>query len=73
MEYCYECDKDVKIHYQNRIYLFEIDGIHIEFVDLVAICNKCEAEVYIMDLHDKIIKKANSIYMKKREERDGAK
>jgi len=66
MEYCYNCDELVKINIQTKKQSIDIKGANIEFMADVAICEHCKEEVYLIELENKRIYKANEIYREKK-------
>ncbi|KXG78866.1 MAG: hypothetical protein PWP45_610 [Tepidanaerobacteraceae bacterium] len=63
--YCYYCDEDVEYTVREEEISDNIRGIEINFIGQIAYCNKCGNEIYIPELDDENIKKANAEYRKK--------
>jgi len=63
--YCYHCDNDVEYTVREEEISDNLRGVQINFIAQVAYCNECGNEIYIPELDDENIKKANAEYRKK--------
>ncbi|MGI6777140.1 MAG: type II toxin-antitoxin system antitoxin SocA domain-containing protein [Acetivibrionales bacterium] len=62
MQYCYECDDNVKVIIKEEKIETEIKGICFSYLGKVAYCEKCGSEVYIASINDENTEKANQNY-----------
>lgn len=61
---CEYCIDMVKYSINTRVSMEEIDGIKFEFEEQYAICNECNNEIYVAELHDKNLYSYNEAYKK---------
>jgi hypothetical protein len=62
--YCYYCDKDVEFTVKEIEITSNLKGVEINYTAKVPYCNECKNEIYIAELDDENIKKANDEYRK---------
>lgn len=60
--YCSNCDTNVNYTTKQELIKEEIKGIQFEYMASIAYCNECGEEIYMAELSDENIKKANEIY-----------
>ncbi|MGE5633316.1 MAG: type II TA system antitoxin MqsA family protein [Caulobacteraceae bacterium] len=64
-EYCPSCDKHVEYTMKEEVVKEKIKGIEFEYIAKIAYCNECGEEIYIAELSDENISRANEIYREK--------
>ncbi len=62
LSYCYECDKKVNITLKEQEIATDIKGVNISYIGNIAYCNECGEEVFISNIDDENITKANAKY-----------
>lgn len=60
--YCYYCDDDREVSIREESIKTSIKSIEFTYPGLIAYCSTCENEVYIPELHNLNVNKANGIY-----------
>lgn len=57
--FCVYCGKEVEIDIKEEVIKMKIEGIEFSYTGNVAYCKSCGEEVYIKELSDENIYKAN--------------
>lgn len=65
IKYCSNCDKNVTYTINKELVNEEIKGVEFKYLAAIAYCNECGEEVYISELSDENIRKANETYREK--------
>lgn len=60
--YCYYCDDDREVSIREESIKTSIKGIEFAYPGLIANCDRCKNEVYISELHNLNVNKANEVY-----------
>lgn len=64
-EYCVSCDKHVSYTVKEEVVKERIKGCEFEYLARIAYCNECGEEIYVVELSDENIGKANEVYREK--------
>lgn len=64
-EYCVSCDKHVSYTVKEEVVKEKIKGIEFEYLAKLAYCDECGEEIYVVELSDENISKANELYREK--------
>ncbi len=61
---CEYCIDMVEYSTNTKMSIEEVDGIKFEFEEQYAICNECNNEIYVAEIHDKNLESYNESYKK---------
>jgi len=61
-EYCLNCDNEVEFEIKEREIRTELKGIYFEYLAQIPYCKECGEEIYIAELSDENIRRANERY-----------
>jgi uncharacterized phage-associated protein len=65
IKYCSNCDKNVTYTINKELINEEIRGVDFKYIATIAYCNECGEEIYVSELSDDNIRKANEAYREK--------
>jgi putative zinc finger/helix-turn-helix YgiT family protein len=63
-EYCYYCDTEREYEIKEDFIKTNIKGVEFEYMANIAYCKECGEEIYIAEIDDENIKRANKKYRK---------
>jgi uncharacterized protein with PIN domain len=63
--YCVTCDKEVGYSVKEEKVKDTVKGFEIEYVASIAICDICGEEIYVPELSDMNVRRANEAYREK--------